>query len=41
MAIKRGIYATTNAVHPEIVYSFRDLSNVHAVPRLLQKANHY
>ena len=39
--MKRAIYATTNAIHPEIVYSFRDLSTVHAVLRLVQKANHY
>ena len=35
---KRAIYAT-NAVHYEIVYSFRDLSNVQALLRLAQKAN--
>ena len=38
--MKHAIYAT-NAVHPEIVYSFRDFSNVHALLRLVQKANHY
>ena len=37
---KRAVYAT-RAVLPEIVCSFRDLSNVHALLRLVQKVNHY
>ena len=38
--MKHAIY-TNNAGHPEIVYSFHDLSNVHPQLGSLQKANHY
>ena len=41
LGIKRAIYATTYAVHPEIVFSFHDFSKVHSVLILIQKANHY
>ena len=38
--MKRAIYRT-DVAHSEIMYSFRDLSNVHALLGSLQKANHY
>ena len=38
--MERAIYGT-DAAHPEILYSFRDLTDVHAQVGSVQKASHY
>ena len=38
--MRRAIYGS-DAAHPEIVYSFCDLSSVHELLGSVQKANHY
>ena len=40
LVMKCAIYGTDGA-HPESVYLFRDLSNVHALLGSVRKANHY
>ena len=40
LVMKRAICGT-DAAHPEIVYSFPDLTNVHALRGSVQKTNHY